>query len=67
MLSDQQITKINEIAVSMAHRQIESKPPFFSQIPDSLVKDSRISNDAKSCYMLLHSYCSKKNLTKDHN
>jgi len=50
-------------AFQLAMRQLSRYPKTFAQIPEALIKDHIISRDAKSVYILLHSYAPNKRLT----
>jgi hypothetical protein len=56
--------KIEEEALRMAKTHIQRFPPYYGQIPTDLIRNPKISPQAKSLYGLMHSYSSRKELNQ---
>jgi hypothetical protein len=54
--------KIEKEATAMAIAHIQSHPPFYGQIPQTLLRDDRISHLAKLIFGAMHSRAPEKEL-----
>jgi DNA-binding transcriptional ArsR family regulator len=49
--------------VRKAQAQINRRPLYYGQMPDSLAKEPKVKLQAKAMYAILHTYCRTKRLT----
>lgn len=56
--------RINQMSTELAKIHIRTNPPYYSQIPQELTRDPKITPGAKLTYATMHGFAPEKYLNK---